>query len=91
VIKRSVQYYANSTFNELSKNFKPKQRYVRNARQNPTIELAVFLDEAAYKKFMPLLDNDKKKLRDMILAYVNQIQAVFRHSNFGVPVDISSV
>nr|XP_012233686.1 PREDICTED: uncharacterized protein LOC105678717 [Linepithema humile] len=62
-----------------------------NTRQNLTIELAVFFDEAAYHMYMPLLDNNKRELRNMILAYVNQIQAMFHHPSFGTPLDISLV
>ncbi|XP_067210451.1 A disintegrin and metalloproteinase with thrombospondin motifs adt-2-like [Linepithema humile] len=90
VIKRSLQYFADSKLYHRDM-FKLKRRHVRNARQNLTIELAVFFDEAAYHMYMPILDNDEDKLRNMILAYVNQIQALLHHSSFGAPVDISLV
>nr|XP_012216562.1 PREDICTED: A disintegrin and metalloproteinase with thrombospondin motifs 7-like [Linepithema humile] len=38
---------------------------------------------------MFLLDNDKEKIRYMILAYVNRIQAIFHHPSLGVSIDIS--
>nr|XP_012235889.1 PREDICTED: A disintegrin and metalloproteinase with thrombospondin motifs 4-like [Linepithema humile] len=40
---------------------------------------------------MPNLDNDEDKLNNMILAYVNQIQAFLHHSSFGASVDISLI
>lgn len=38
-----------------------------------TIEVAVFFDEAAYKIFAPYFNYDDKKIRDMILAYMNGV------------------
>jgi len=88
LIKRSLRYSTNSELYYLN-NFKPERRYIReNTQQKLTIELAVFLDETAYNNFMPLLNNDKGKLHDMILAYVNEIQAVFHHTSLGVTIDI---
>nr|XP_012216435.1 PREDICTED: A disintegrin and metalloproteinase with thrombospondin motifs 2-like [Linepithema humile] len=40
---------------------------------------------------MPFLDEDEEKLRMMILAYVNNIQAMFHHLSLGVSIDISLV
>ncbi|XP_067208711.1 A disintegrin and metalloproteinase with thrombospondin motifs 7-like [Linepithema humile] len=88
LVKKSVKYFGDLNLHYW-KNFKPKQRRVRNAQQTLTIELAVFFDEAAYRIFMPLLDNDKKKIRHMILAYVNRIQAILHHPSLGVSFDIS--
>ncbi|XP_067206658.1 A disintegrin and metalloproteinase with thrombospondin motifs adt-1-like isoform X3 [Linepithema humile] len=68
-----------------------KKENIDNTQKKLIIELAVFFDEAAYHMYMPILDNDEDKLRDMILAYVNQIQALLHHSSFGVLVDISLV
>lgn len=53
-----------------------------------TLELAVFFDEAAYRLFSPFLDEDDEKIRDMLLAYTNGIQALYRHPSLGVPIDI---
>lgn len=55
----------------------------RNLTKKLTVELAVFFDEAAYRAFMPFLDNDKDKLRNIILMYVNSIQAAFHDPSFG--------
>ncbi|XP_011860405.1 PREDICTED: A disintegrin and metalloproteinase with thrombospondin motifs 2 [Vollenhovia emeryi] len=56
-----------------------------------TLELAVFFDEAAYRLFSPYLDEDDEKIRDMLLAYVNGIQALYHHPSLGVPLDISLI
>ncbi|XP_067213579.1 A disintegrin and metalloproteinase with thrombospondin motifs adt-2-like isoform X2 [Linepithema humile] len=90
VIKRSLHLSTNLTFDSLD-NFKLKQRYVRNIQEKLTIELAVFLDEAAYRTFMPVLDNDEKMLNMLILAYVNNVQAMFHHPSLLVSIDISLV
>ncbi|XP_067213581.1 A disintegrin and metalloproteinase with thrombospondin motifs adt-2-like isoform X2 [Linepithema humile] len=90
LIKRSLQLSADTSFYNLN-NFKLKRRYVKNTQKKLTIELAVFFDEAAYRTFMPFLDENKKMLRMLILAYVNNIQAVFHHPSLGVSIDISLV
>ncbi|KMQ86864.1 a disintegrin and metalloproteinase with thrombospondin motifs 2-like protein [Lasius niger] len=56
-----------------------------------TLELAVFFDEAAYRLFSPFLDGDDEKIRDMLLAYVNGIQALYHHPSLGVSIDISLI
>lgn len=56
-----------------------------------TIELAVFFDEAAYNIFSPFLDRDEEKIRDMLLAYVNGVQALYYHPSLGVKIDIALV
>ncbi|XP_012224494.2 A disintegrin and metalloproteinase with thrombospondin motifs 2-like isoform X2 [Linepithema humile] len=90
LIKTSVQYFDNSNLYLLN-NLKRKRRDARIAERKLTIELAVFFDEAAYRTFMPLLDNDVDKIRYMILAYVNRIQAAFHLPSLGVAIDISLV
>ncbi|XP_012216368.1 A disintegrin and metalloproteinase with thrombospondin motifs adt-2-like isoform X2 [Linepithema humile] len=90
LIKRTMHLSADSSFRKYD-NFKIKRRHVRNTQKKLTIELAVFVDEAAYRTFMPFLDKDEKKLRMMILAYVNNIQAMFHHPSLGVSIDISLV
>jgi len=93
LIKKSLQYSADLNLHYLY-NFNPKQRHTRDVQsteQKLTIELAVFFDEAAYRTFMPLLDNDKEKIRYMILLFVNGMQAAFHHPSLGVSIDISLV
>ncbi|XP_067210762.1 zinc metalloproteinase/disintegrin-like [Linepithema humile] len=76
VIKKSMEYFADSSLYHWDM-FKLKRRHVRNAQQNLTVELAVFYDEAAYNMSMSILNNDKDKLHNMILDYVNRIQNAF--------------
>ncbi|XP_067209060.1 A disintegrin and metalloproteinase with thrombospondin motifs adt-2-like isoform X2 [Linepithema humile] len=90
LIKRSLQYSVNSNLYHVD-NFKPKRRYVRNTIRKLTIKLAVFLDAEAYTRLGPIVDYNEEKLHNMILAYVNQIQAVFHHPSLGVSIDISLV
>ncbi|XP_067204170.1 A disintegrin and metalloproteinase with thrombospondin motifs adt-2-like isoform X2 [Linepithema humile] len=90
LIKRTSRLSAGPNFRKFD-NFKIKRRHVRNTQEKLTIELAVFFDEAAYRTFMPLLDKDEEKLRMMILAYVNNVQAMFHHPSLGVSIDISLV
>lgn len=40
-----------------------------------TIEIALFMDEAAYKLFYPFLNYNEADLRDMLLAYINGVSA----------------
>nr|XP_012234883.1 PREDICTED: uncharacterized protein LOC105679427 [Linepithema humile] len=88
LIKTSVLSFNGLNLNHWN-NFKPKRRRVRSTQEKITIELAVFFDEAAYRTFMPLLDNNKEKIRYMILAYVNRIQAIFHHSSLGVSIPLT--
>jgi len=70
-----------------------KQRRIRDTKEKLalTLELAVFFDEAAYRLFSPFLDGDDGKIRDMLLAYVNGIQALYHHPSLGVSIDISLI
>lgn len=60
---------------------RPLRRTVRRPRMYPakptpssyTIEIALFLDEAAYKLFYPHLNYNEADLRDMLLAYINGV------------------
>ncbi|XP_067214569.1 A disintegrin and metalloproteinase with thrombospondin motifs adt-2-like isoform X2 [Linepithema humile] len=88
LIKRSLQSSADSSFHKLD-NMRLKRD--QKTQEKLTIELAVFLDEAAYRKFMPFLNKDKEMLRMLILAYVNRIEALFHHPSLGVSIDISLV
>ncbi|XP_067213551.1 A disintegrin and metalloproteinase with thrombospondin motifs adt-2-like isoform X2 [Linepithema humile] len=88
LIKRSVQLSADSIFHINLDNFKLNRRHVKNTEKKLTIELAVFFDEAAYRTFTLFLGKNKSTLRMLILAYVNNIQAMFRHPSLGVSIDI---
>ncbi|KAJ0182622.1 hypothetical protein K1T71_001991 [Dendrolimus kikuchii] len=56
-----------------------------------TIELALFLDEAAYKIFYPFLNYNEADLRDMLLAYINGVQALYQHPSLGTHIQLSLV
>ncbi|XP_076234848.1 ADAMTS metallopeptidase stall [Calliopsis andreniformis] len=56
-----------------------------------TLELAVFFDEAGYNTFYPYFNGNDEEMRDMLLAYINGVQAVYHHPSLGVPIDISLV
>nr|XP_012214457.1 PREDICTED: A disintegrin and metalloproteinase with thrombospondin motifs 19-like isoform X2 [Linepithema humile] len=91
VITRTLlKHPADSDFFCMS-NLKRKRRHVENTEKNLTIELAVFVDKTARELLFPFLDKDDEKVRNLILAYINGIQAVFHHPSFGVPIDISLI
>ncbi|KAI4500889.1 hypothetical protein M0802_004100 [Mischocyttarus mexicanus] len=56
-----------------------------------TLELAVFFDEAGYNIFSPFFDKDDEKIRDLLLAYVNGVQALYHQPSLGKQIDISLV
>jgi len=89
-IKKSLQYFADLNLYHLN-NFRTKRLYIKSMEKKLTIELAVFFDDAAYRTFMPLLDNDNEKIHCMLLMYVNCIRAAYRHPSLGVSIDISLV
>ncbi|XP_011314906.1 A disintegrin and metalloproteinase with thrombospondin motifs 18 [Fopius arisanus] len=66
-------------------------RSKRGSSQELTIELAVFFDDPGYKLFAPFFNSDEGKMRDMLLAYVNAIQALFYHPSLGSRVTIALV
>lgn len=53
-----------------------------------TLEVALFFDEAAYKIFAPYMGYNDKKLQDMILAYLNGVQALYHHPSIGTSLEI---
>lgn len=90
VVKRSPRYPIKP--NVLRPDLGQRRRFVRAAAEDKlTLELAVFFDEAAYRLFSPFLDDDDEKIRDMLLAYVNGIQALYHHPSLGVTIDVSLV
>ncbi|XP_039277211.1 A disintegrin and metalloproteinase with thrombospondin motifs adt-2 isoform X1 [Nilaparvata lugens] len=66
---------------------------VRNVRsdQRLTLETALFFDEAGYKLFSPYFENNDDKLKNMLLAYLNGVQALYHHPSLGLPLDIALV
>lgn len=53
-----------------------------------TIELAVFFDEPGYKIFAPFFNGNEKEIRNMLLAYINAIQALYYHPSLGTRINI---
>ncbi|EFA07053.2 A disintegrin and metalloproteinase with thrombospondin motifs adt-1 [Tribolium castaneum] len=53
-----------------------------------TVEVAMFFDEAAYKIFAPFLGNNNQKLQDMLLAYMNGVQALYHHPSLGTSIEL---
>ncbi|XP_068626453.1 A disintegrin and metalloproteinase with thrombospondin motifs adt-2-like [Battus philenor] len=71
---------------------RPRQSRVRaHTPAKYTIEIALFLDEAGYKLFYPFLNYNEADLRDMLLAYVNGVQALYYHSSLGTRIQLSLV
>ncbi|XP_063221018.1 A disintegrin and metalloproteinase with thrombospondin motifs adt-1-like [Bacillus rossius redtenbacheri] len=68
-----------------------KRRKRKASSPRLTVEAAVFLDEAGYKLFSPFFGGDDRQLRDMLLAYMNGVQALYHHPSVGQPVDITLV
>ncbi|XP_063905245.1 A disintegrin and metalloproteinase with thrombospondin motifs adt-2-like [Zophobas morio] len=67
--------------------------YIREAASHRpasalTVEVAMFFDEAAYKIFSPFLGNDDRKLQDMLLAYMNGVQALYHHPSLGTSIEL---
>ncbi|CAH1393194.1 unnamed protein product [Nezara viridula] len=54
----------------------------------PVLEAALFFDEAAYKIFAPYFDYNVGQIRDMLLAYMNGVQALYHHPSIGKNIDI---
>ncbi|XP_045775267.1 A disintegrin and metalloproteinase with thrombospondin motifs 14-like [Maniola jurtina] len=70
---------------------RPRYRPSKPTPSSYTIEIALFLDEAAYKLFYPHLNYNEADLRDMLLAYINGVQALYHHSSLGTRVQLSLV
>ncbi|KAK9873744.1 hypothetical protein WA026_002099 [Henosepilachna vigintioctopunctata] len=48
----------------------------------------MFFDEPAYKIFGPFMGHDNERLRDMLLAYLNGVQALYHQSSLGVTLEL---
>ncbi|RVE49347.1 hypothetical protein evm_005962 [Chilo suppressalis] len=78
---------------------RPRARTPRMSRAPPhnklpsgyTIEIALFLDEAGYKLFHPFLNYNEASLKDMLLAYINGVQALYQHPSLGTRIQLSLV
>lgn len=47
-------------------------------KPRPNIELALFFDAAAYNQYKDFFNGDDTEIRNMLLAYVNQMQVLYR-------------
>ncbi|CAG5100413.1 Similar to adt-1: A disintegrin and metalloproteinase with thrombospondin motifs adt-1 (Caenorhabditis elegans) [Cotesia congregata] len=102
VVKRShlSSFFSPSSYSPYNFNSDYKYPYInsildtfekrprRKLTDELTVELAVFFDEAGYKLFSPFFDHSEKKLRDMLLAYINAVQALFYHPSLGRRINI---
>ncbi|XP_050539393.1 A disintegrin and metalloproteinase with thrombospondin motifs adt-2-like [Daktulosphaira vitifoliae] len=57
-------------------------------KEIPVLETALYFDEPAYKIFSPYFKYDDEQLADMILAYINAVQALYHHPSLGKKLDI---
>ncbi|KAF5307178.1 hypothetical protein FQR65_LT00694 [Abscondita terminalis] len=48
-----------------------------------TAELGLFFDAEAYRIFAPYFNHDDDKIIEMILIYINSVQALYHHSSIG--------
>ncbi|XP_066143129.1 A disintegrin and metalloproteinase with thrombospondin motifs adt-1-like [Euwallacea fornicatus] len=71
---------------EIFENF--PEYYLQPRGQIMTVELALFFDEAAYKIFAPYLEYSDKKLQNMLLAYINGVQALYHHPSLGTTLEL---
>ncbi|CAB3373818.1 Hypothetical predicted protein [Cloeon dipterum] len=69
----------------------PVRKRSPRASSDFILELGVFFDAAGYRLFSPFFNNDDKQIRDMLLAYMNAIQALYLHPSLGRTVQLSIV
>ncbi|RZB39497.1 Sod Cu, Reprolysin, Pep M12B propep and/or HMA domain containing protein [Asbolus verrucosus] len=90
IVKRASSVYADDEAFPVVENFWNNVREASSHRPAGalTAELAMFFDEAAYKIFAPYLGNDDGKLQDMLLAYMNGVQALYHHPSLGTSIEL---
>nr|XP_034177349.1 A disintegrin and metalloproteinase with thrombospondin motifs adt-2 [Osmia lignaria] len=78
---------------KLEETREPLEKLIKNSVQNDalTLELAVFFDQAGYNLFSPFFNRNDEEVRDMLLAYINGVQAIYHHPSLGTTIDISLV
>ena len=54
--------------------------------KNKMVETAIFFDHVAYKRFSAVYNDDQ--IMDYLLAYVNQVAAIYRMPSLGQEIDI---
>ncbi|XP_073999081.1 A disintegrin and metalloproteinase with thrombospondin motifs adt-1-like isoform X2 [Rhodnius prolixus] len=60
----------------------------RAGTKGPNLEVGIYLDEAGYNLFAPYFKNDNTQLKDMLLAYINGVQALYHHPSAGTKLDL---
>ncbi|XP_065209386.1 A disintegrin and metalloproteinase with thrombospondin motifs adt-1-like isoform X2 [Planococcus citri] len=79
----------NLPFRRFMRRSSPSYRQVESASNNKlTLEVAVFFDEIAYKTFAPYFEYDTSQMKNMLLAYMNMVQALYYEPSLGIPLDI---
>ncbi|KAH1015088.1 hypothetical protein HUJ05_012866 [Dendroctonus ponderosae] len=68
--------------------FENSDYFLPRRGQSMTLELALFFDEAAFKIFAPFFSYDDKKLQNMLLAYINGVQALYHHPSLGTSLEL---
>lgn len=95
VKKKSLQEY-----NELHSNVTHEDPDLQEGRSNenralrydqPVVELALFFDEPFYNIFGSFFEHDSMKLKNMVLSYVNGVQALYHHSSLGRKIEFTIV
>ncbi|XP_060530217.1 A disintegrin and metalloproteinase with thrombospondin motifs adt-1-like [Cylas formicarius] len=66
----------------------PYDYYTITRKRRTTLELALFFDEAAYKIFAPHFNYDDSALQNMLLAYINGVQALYHHPSLGTSLEL---
>ncbi|XP_059475973.1 A disintegrin and metalloproteinase with thrombospondin motifs adt-2-like [Neocloeon triangulifer] len=95
--QRNFEFFDEENINEDENNFDDEddEKTVRKRYSRETtdyiLELGVFFDEAGYRLFSPFFNYDDKQIRDMLLAYMNAIQALYLHPSLGRTVQLSIV
>ena len=59
---------------------------VGGEQKNMMVETAIFFDHVAYKRFSAVYDDDE--IMDYLLAYVNQVAAIYKMPSLGQEIDI---
>lgn len=71
LIKRSAKYFSYSYLFHINDLKLSEQLSQISSYSKLNLELAIFLDEAAYRSLSPLVGKNDTNIRNMLLAYVN--------------------
>ncbi|XP_045483108.1 A disintegrin and metalloproteinase with thrombospondin motifs adt-2-like [Harmonia axyridis] len=90
-IPESVRFINDHLIDNIKQNSNTKEAVNTRPTGGLTLEVALFFDETAYKIFAPMMDYDINKLQDMILAYLNGVQALYHQPSLGSPLEITLI